>query len=367
MCTPKLFLLSLALSANLFAQDIQVVGSIEKTLQAPQTTHINSKATTQPIKFLKIHLSERARLTLNKRLMTSVKKTQALPLTRKLPVTIELGMNAVPVLNQGKLGSCVTFANSAAVDAALNKGDYISQLCQLQLGLYLEKNGYNPSGWDGSNGRIVLNQMQTFGIVNKEKQQTIGCGGLTDYPSSEQPSVDTAMSPEQYHQLSENLDEQNIIWSPILDAWNAELDRTDTNNTINEIKVALNEQDRVTFGVLLLDFDLGIAGAVGSHNTQFDTWVLTPEIARDIYLRPDFGGHEMIITGYDDKAIARDEHGIAHQGLFTLRNSWGEQYGDQGNFYMSYDYFKVLVFEAQRIRSFPVTEGDEENTPAAQG
>jgi hypothetical protein len=129
--------------------------------------------------------------------------------------------------------------------------------------------------------------------------------------------------------------------------------RTDTNKTINEIKAALNEKDRVTFAVLLLDFDLGTMGAVGTHNAQFDTWVLTPEIARDIYSNPLFGGHEMVITGYDDDAVATDAKGRQHKGLFTLRNSWGEQYGDKGNFYMSYDYFKVLVIEAQRIRNLP--------------
>lgn len=51
----------------------------------------------------------------------------------------------------------------------------------------------------------------------------------------------------------------------------------------------------------------------------------------------------MIITGYDDHATARDSAGHAHQGLFTLRNSWGWSVGDWGDFYMSYDYFNTLV------------------------
>lgn len=59
----------------------------------------------------------------------------------------------------------------------------------------------------------------------------------------------------------------------------------------------------------------------------------------------------MIITGYDDNAIAVDADGQPHHGLLTLRNSWGEAVGDHGNFYMSYDYFKILAIEVQRIRS----------------
>ncbi|MGF2339111.1 C1 family peptidase, partial [Acinetobacter baumannii] len=79
---------------------------------------------------------------------------------------------------------------------------------------------------------------------------------------------------------------------------------------------------------------------------------------------PFFGGHEMIITGYDDNAIAVDDNGREHKGLFTLRNSWGEQFGDKGNFYMSYDYFKVLTIEAQRIRALADNESEEESMTA---
>ena len=59
----------------------------------------------------------------------------------------------------------------------------------------------------------------------------------------------------------------------------------------------------------------------------------------------------MVITGYDDDAIAKDSAGQEHQGLLTLRNSWGANAGNHGDFYMSYDYFKLLVVEAQRIRT----------------
>jgi hypothetical protein len=364
MRTSKLFLLSLALSTNLFAQDLKIVGTMTQTLKAPHNQSLNAKPEQQNIKLLKLQLSNNAIQTLNKRSSATINKTYTLNSPSHLPQKIELGMNDVPVLNQGSFGSCVTFATTAAIDAALNKGDYISQLCQLQLGMYLEKNGYAPSGWDGSFGRVVLSQMEHFGIVNKEKQKTVGCGGLTEYPQSEQPNPETAMPLEKFHELSEDLNEKTVVFSPILDVYQALLSRTDTNKTINDIKTALKENDRVTFAVLLLDFDLGTMGAIGTHNSKFDTWVLTPEIARDIYLNPMFGGHEMVITGYDDNAVAIDDQGREHKGLFTLRNSWGEQYGDKGDFYMSYDYFKVLVVEAQRIRNLP-SENEDPNPETA--
>lgn len=342
-------LLSAAVSTNLLAQDIKVIGTLDQHFKSSQNTSSINKEKTHSIKLLKMQLTPSAFAALNKRSSMALDKSKNKALTPNLPREINLGMNKVPVLNQGHYGTCVTFANTAAIDAVLNKGDYLSELCQLQLGNYLEENGYLPSGWDGSSGRFVLTQMDTFGVMSKKDEQQFGCAGLKEYPSTGYFDPSATMTPDQFHELSEPLDEY-VAWSSILDMFEATT-RIDTNQTLNAVKQALNEKDRVTFGVLLLDFDLGTIGAVGTHNAAEDSWVLTPEIMRDLYLRPDFGGHEMIITGYDDDAVAVDDQGREYKGLLTLRNSWGSDIGDKGDFYMSYDYFKVLVIEAQRIRS----------------
>ena len=81
-----------------------------------------------------------------------------------------IGMNNVPVLDQGRHGSCATFAATGALDAALTKPSgelgYISQLCNLDLGNYVvlinaryiaftgnskldKKKYYNHSGYPG--------------------------------------------------------------------------------------------------------------------------------------------------------------------------------------------------------------------------
>lgn len=359
----KFAALSMIVSGSLAAQDIQIVGTVTKTAKmpvAPKTTNTTRSVpeTIKQIKFLNVKLSESAKKNLAKRSQNALAHTQQFaPRVGGTAIgKIQLGMNNVPVLNQGQHGTCVTFASTAAVDAALGNGDYVSQVCQLQLGNYLEKNSYTMSGWNGSFGRIVLNQMDTFGFVSKEQQLSQGCGGLTEYPMQGQEPTGQ-MNPEDYHQISEAFG-RNVAWSPILDVYQALSDRTDTQRTLDEVKRALRAQDRVTFGVLLLDFDLGFMGAVGSNHSNFDSWVLTPEIARDVYLQPNFGGHEMVITGYDDNAVAKDDQGREHRGLLTLRNSWGDSVGDHGDFYMSYDYFKLLVIEAQRIRSVePEMEG----------
>ncbi|TAL60318.1 MAG: peptidase C1, partial [Legionella sp.] len=174
--------------------------------------------------------------------------------------------------------------------------------------------------------------------------------------------VDTnsMMSLEEFHQISEDVTEK-VLWSPILNVYQSVLEQTDTNKTLDQIKAALNEKDRVTFGVFLFDLDLGFMGAVGTHKSTYDTWTLTPVIMRDLHLSQAMGAHEMIITGYDDDAITTDEEGNQYKGLLTLRNSWSEKYGDKGDFYMTYDFFKALVMEAQRIRTLPDTVVEDLN------
>ncbi len=346
------------LSSSAMAQEeMQLVGKIQQPIAKPSKTIVKSMKAKQnqrllptSVTLLKVKLSDQA--------WTKIQLNTATPATEPQgnyikgnANRVQLGMNQVPVFDQGPHSTCATFANTAAVDAALNRGDYISELCLLQLGRYLENHAYTLSGWDGSFGPIVLNQMQVFGLVNKETQRTKGCNGYTEYPTSSSDEPQTELSITDYHELSEPMPEDQVAWTPILDAYQVFIDKVDPQKTLEQVFKSLDAGDRLTFGILLFRLDQGIAGAVGKHQVNNDTWVLTPEIIQAIYSKGEVGAHEMIITGYDHDAIAIDEHGRPHKGLLTLRNSWGQQLGDQGDFYMSYDYFKTLVVEIQRIRS----------------
>ena len=88
-------------------------------------------------------------------------------------------------------------------------------------------------------------------------------------------------------------------------------------------------------------------GACATFHVKQDTWALSDEIENDP--QPLLAGHEMIITGYDDIAVAVDNNGQKHQGLFVLRNSWGAQVGNKGDFYMTYDYFAKYAMDANSL------------------
>lgn len=365
----KLFntvVVSMMLSAPLLAQNVHIEGTISHQVPidsmravGPSSANDTKSNKKRVIKLMKVTLSHEAQRVLAKNLTQALahQKTPTEKLTNssKLPRKVQLGMDNVPVFDQGSHGSCVAFAVTAAIDAAVYHDDYISQLCQLQVGNYLEANSYSHSGWNGSFGRLTLNQMDMLGIVNKDAEATFGCGGLKNYPTQDLDPT-SMMNLEEYRQISEVIDRDRYDWSTVLDVANALYERTDTNKTLTYIKTSLVSGDRTVFAVLLLDFDLGTMGAVGSKNMLHDSWVLTPEIARDAFLSGGLGAHEMVITGYDDDAISIDDSGEEHRGLLTLRNSWGDKIGDHGNFYMSYDYFKFLVIEAQRIRSNDMLE-----------
>lgn len=323
--------------------DVTIVGSIKHTLNPSYIPSFNNPAVEAPgkvIRLLKVKLSDEEKALLKSRANDASKKIRSFKATAtsEFPSSVQLGMKNVPVLDQGMHGTCVTFAVTATLDVEMNKGDYVSQVCNLQLGTYLENHGHGYSGWDGSFGIDVVNQIEQYGIINKKTQRQKGCGGLTEYPAYSNHKSNSFMEPEQFKSMSELIFGKELSW---LNVYN----KKDPKITLNEVKRALNQQNHLVFGVYLPRIDLGEAGAVGKHNTWFykDTWVLTPEILKGVDRIE--AGHEMIITGYDDNAVATDNHGVKHTGLLSLRNSWSTAVGDDGEFYMSYDYFKLLANE----------------------
>jgi hypothetical protein len=342
------YLFLLFICGQSLAEDIQVTGVIQQVISQPSITRLEQNNAPKTVALMAMQLSPKATNNYLQRIenITKIGSTKQLTTT---PSSVQLGMDNVPVMNQGIHGSCVEFAAAAAIDAILKKGDYVSPLCSLQLGRHLQKYGYTQSGWEGALGNAVLSQLELFGFIKKDIQSEYGCGGLKEYPLVEK-DIGDEISLIDFHQYSESMMDYRIGWSSILDVYQSSHESVDMQSLLNHVKTVLLKGDRIVIGVLLADPDLGLAGAVGTHKAFNDTWLLTPEIMQDIKQNPQFAGHAMLITGFDDNAYAKDDFGRIHRGLLTLRNSWGDKIGDHGNFYMSYDYFKAMVMEIERIR-----------------
>jgi len=294
------------------------------------------------IQLMHIELTEQGKKALAKRFNKQPVKMLRSAAKESLPSSVANKMNQVPVLDQGAHGSCVTFASTAALDAAYAHGDYISQLCNLEFGAWLEQqNQKYPSGWNGSWNQIVLGQIQEFGIISKDYQEKNGCAGVFEYPVND-TETGNPMSLIDFSRHSENI-MADISFDIVLSVedWGT----SDPEDYFPKVKKALAEGQRLAFGTLLDDSQIGV-GAVGSYKAANDSWILTPIIEKHAKEGSIRAGHAMVITGYDDNAVVTDSDGKEHKGLFTLRNSWGEEAGDQGNYYMSYDYFKMFLLEA---------------------
>lgn len=90
---------------------------------------------------------------------------------------------------------------------------------------------------------------------------------------------------------------------------------------------------------------------MGKYGLFTNSWILTPEIVQDANSGKIDAAHALVITGYDDNAVIYGPDHSTHQGVLTLRNSWGLFAGYFGNYYMSYDYFKTFAMEVVEINS----------------
>jgi hypothetical protein len=263
---------------------------------------------------------------------------------------VQLGMNVTPVLNQGHHGTCVTFATTAAIDAALKKGDYLSQLCNLELGSYLNtQDDSYPTGWDGSWAGIVTDQIKQYGYITKPSQVFTGCSGYHLYPTYKKDDRGNPMSACEFTERSKQLP-ASLSFDQMLKMSDAISPRVNNSDLLDNVKNALRAGNRVLVATIL-DPDAGFAGAQGKFSFNNDSWILTPDIEKHARQGVILSAHEMVITGFDDNAVITGPSGTQHHGVLTIRNSWGYDSGDWGDYYMSYDYFKVFVFDLVTVNN----------------
>ncbi|MGV3739783.1 MAG: C1 family peptidase [Gammaproteobacteria bacterium] len=352
--------LSALISHICMAQEpVTITGTITQTIQPTLPKRDNrslamqaTKHTPKRVSLLKLKFTDETKKKLERRIDDLIHHSKA-PTLGHYPRAVQLGMNDVPVLDQGEHGTCMLFAMTAALDAALGKGDYISQLCYLDLSQYLSRNTYLPNAWAGSWGQDLANQIAMFGVVPKTVQQSGGCMGRVDYPLFGEP-INDELSVFDYHQISEPIQEKNIAFVPLILEEQINSNYINRDHLLYKIKSILNQGERVTCSLLLLGLQRGDIIANGSYHVTNDTWVLLPNMAQELANDEQSAGHAFVITGYDDDAIAIDTKGQLHRGLLTLRNSWGTLVGDQGDFYVTYAYFKAALLEAYQIKKIAV-------------
>jgi hypothetical protein len=301
---------------------IKIVGEKSVTLTIKPKSVLRSSTSaqtiTKKIKVLDIEISNSLKQELVAKANDIQTNNDAMGVLSSIEVagtlSVDLGMNSVPVLDQGVFGTCVTFANTALLNALMNSGDYISQQCLLELGTY-QQNKFNlKSGWNGLNSSVViLERIKNYGVIEKNT-----CPHSYANPNYE-------MDYQSYLSYSNKLWADSFAWKKL------------GKGNLEQVKEALNKGHRIaTAAILHSNYILGD----GINGNWSGLWQLPKDVNQFIkeINSGSISGHAVIIIGYDDA-----------KGLLKLRNSWGSYIGDEGNYYMTYEYYKLLNIESIEV------------------
>ena len=205
-------------------------------------------------------------------------------INENIPKKIDLRNKFPEVYDQGKIGSCT--ANSLC---SIFEYDSINNFKGSRLFLYYNERLINQETNIDEGASITdgIYCLKKYGICSEK----------------EWPYNITNLFIKPYDICYENAKNNFVIEAFYIE------------NDIYTIKYWLTKNEPISLGISIYSNFMNItASSTGNVDIPIET---------DEYL----GGHAVIICGYDD--ITKK---------FTLRNSWGSHWGDNGYFYLPYDY-----------------------------
>ncbi|HBF39573.1 MAG TPA: cysteine peptidase [Firmicutes bacterium] len=214
-----------------------------------------------------------------------------------LPQTVDLRDKMSPIVDQGQLGSCTANAIASGLREYLEVkvGQNLVRLSRLFLYYEerkLEDTINEDSGASIRDGMKVLSQIG----VCPEKDYPYDITKYTQMPTAEATAHAGQYKISEYHRIGD----------------------------LKNLKVALSEELPVVFGIQVYQ---------SFESEQVAKTGKIPMPKKDEQL---LGGHAVLAVGYMDKGKS---------GILIVRNSWGNEWGDQGYCYMSYTVFNKLVMD----------------------
>lgn len=223
----------------------------------------------------------------------------------RLPRKMSLKQYAPRPMHQGGQGSCVGWASAYAARTILQAratGQNPNQVVFSPAFLY------NQIHLDNCQGAYMIEAMKNMSQNGAMPFQSFGYDESTceNYPSKTEIRQAQQYRIKGYNRLTVGADE----YTPDVEA----------------IKQNLAQGAPVVIGMM-------VGGSFMNNMIGRKVWQPT----RSDYNMGGFGGHAMCVIGYDD-----DFEG----GALQIMNSWGEDWGDRGIFWMSYEDFEYFTKEA---------------------
>lgn len=205
-----------------------------------------------------------------------------------LPKSVDLRKQCPPVYNQGTLGSCTGNAIAGAIEFNFLKTPHAD---------------YSPSRLF-----IYYNERLMEGTVTEDAGASIRDG------------IKTVVKQGVCSEIIWPYDIDQFTVEPTKEAYESALKDVVTKyealTGIHSYKAALAEGYPFVFG-------FSVYGAFESEDVA-RTGIVPPPNTNDEFM----GGHAVCAVGYDDD-----------NEWFIVRNSWGNDWGDNGYFYLPYSYF----------------------------
>lgn len=217
----------------------------------------------------------------------------------KMPVSIpstgDLEPWCGPKKDQGDLGACTGFAKSGDLEFLCRKYLKTAPVLSPMFCYYMERSldGTLSQGDCGSEGRTAVRVVNQFGIC----------------PESEDPynPKDYAVAPT-HNQLTDALDYKAGAYHRIM--------------TVQDMRECIASG----YGF--------IVGFAVYESFESDAVANTGLMPVPKSHEQNLGGHETFCIGYDDNKVCPNTKST---GALKIRNSWGDTWGDKGNFWMPYE------------------------------
>ncbi len=223
-----------------------------------------------------------------------------------LPKKVDLRKEMSPVVNQYDIGSCTANALAACLEYIQLKQQKVAGI---QIHEFDEKHFYNLS-------RLFV-YYNTRSLIGMEMEDSGGY--LRDGIKS----------------LAYKGACREILWpytrtllfrKPDEDAYNEAFKNRISDyariKSLKEMKQALANGFPFVFGFIVYE------------GFESDEVYRTGIMKMPRLFERSLGGHAVCAVGYDDDFVFPDKR----KGAMIIRNSWGEEFGDKGHFYMPYDF-----------------------------